>query len=48
MSETPVLLVVLDGWGINADKNGNAIALARTPVYTSLLADYPHTELLAS
>ncbi len=48
MSDTTVLLVVLDGWGINADKNGNAIALARTPVYTSLLADYPHTELLAS
>ncbi len=48
MSDTPVLLIVLDGWGINAEKKGNAIALARTPVYTSLLADYPHTELRAS
>src|SRR3989337_1903026 len=48
MSDTPVLLIVLDGWGINAEKNGNAIALARTPVYTSLLADYPHTELRVS
>src|SRR3990170_3007378 len=48
MSDTPVLLIVLDGWGINAEKNGNAIALARTPVYTSLLVDYPHTELRVS
>ncbi len=48
MSDAPVLLIVLDGWGINADKKGNAIALARAPIYTSILEDYPHTELRAS
>lgn len=48
MSAKPLLLIVLDGWGINAQKEGNAIALADTPVYKSLLADYPHTRLQAS
>ena len=48
MSAKPVLLIILDGWGVNLQKEGNAIALAETPVYKSLLSDYPHTQLLAS
>ncbi len=48
MSDKRVVLIVLDGWGINGNKAGNAIASARTPVYTRLMQDYPHTELLAS
>jgi len=48
MSEKPVVLIVLDGWGVNSKKKGNAIAAAKAPIYSSLLADYPHTELQAS
>ena len=40
-------LVVLDGWGIAPDGPGNAISLARTPVYDELLASYPNTRLEA-
>jgi 2,3-bisphosphoglycerate-independent phosphoglycerate mutase len=44
----PLALIVLDGWGIRADRDHNAIALARTPVYDALLSRYPHAELIAS
>lgn len=43
-----VVLLVLDGWGVNKHKEGNAIASARTPEYSRLIDRYPHTELLAS
>jgi 2,3-bisphosphoglycerate-independent phosphoglycerate mutase len=39
----PLVLTILDGWGFSPARDGNAIALARTPVYDSLLAKYPHT-----
>ena len=32
MSTKPVVLLILDGYGINDKKEGNAIALAKTPV----------------
>jgi 2,3-bisphosphoglycerate-independent phosphoglycerate mutase len=48
MSDKRVVLIVLDGWGINTSNEGNPIASAHMPVYTSLLQDYPHTELDAS
>src|SRR5688500_11821441 len=44
----PLVLLVLDGFGIRADRDHNAIALARTPVYDSLLSRYPHAQLIAS
>ncbi len=44
----PVLLLVLDGWGVNARREGNAIALARTPNMDELWDKYPHTLLQAS
>ena len=44
----PLVLIVLDGFGIRAQREYNAIALARTPVYDSLLARYPHAQLIAS
>ncbi|MBI5197415.1 MAG: 2,3-bisphosphoglycerate-independent phosphoglycerate mutase [Nitrospirae bacterium] len=44
----PLVLMILDGWGINPRKEGNAIALARTPVYSKLQADFPHAMLDAS
>lgn len=42
------MLIILDGWGINSKMDSNAIRLARTPFYNSLLADFPHTAIDAS
>lgn len=44
----PLVLVVLDGWGLRESRDYNAIALAKTPVYDSLLERYPHAQLIAS
>jgi 2,3-bisphosphoglycerate-independent phosphoglycerate mutase len=44
----PLVLVVLDGWGLRAERDHNAIALAAKPVYDALLERYPHAELIAS
>jgi 2,3-bisphosphoglycerate-independent phosphoglycerate mutase len=38
-------LIVLDGWGINPKREGNAVALARTPVMDALLAGRPSATL---
>lgn len=40
--------MILDGWGINTKQEGNAIALANTPVYNALLNEFPNTILDAS
>jgi len=42
-----VCLVVLDGWGLAAPGPGNAVALARTPVFDELWRSAPHTILQA-
>src|SRR5437660_986979 len=47
-SRRSVVLVVLDGWGYRAEQEGNAIALAQTPVWDALTARYPRTLLAAS
>ncbi|MGH9481103.1 MAG: 2,3-bisphosphoglycerate-independent phosphoglycerate mutase [Terriglobales bacterium] len=44
----PLVLVILDGWGCAPPGPGNAIALARKPVYDRLLRDYPNTILQTS
>jgi 2,3-bisphosphoglycerate-independent phosphoglycerate mutase len=44
----PIVLTILDGWGFRAATHGNAIALARKPVYDGLLRDFPNTLLHAS
>lgn len=44
----PVVLVVLDGWGIREEIEHNAIALAHTPNIDSFFRIYPHTKLTAS
>ncbi len=46
--QAPVVLIVLDGWGIRAEAKDNAIAMARTPVYDELMSRYPHAQLIAS
>ena len=40
-------LVVLDGWGLAEPGPGNAVSLARTPVFDELWRDCPHTTLQA-
>jgi 2,3-bisphosphoglycerate-independent phosphoglycerate mutase len=44
----PVLLVVLDGWGIRAEREANAIALAGTPNMDALTREFPTTALETS
>ena len=48
MRPKPVVLVILDGWGLNPNPENNAIALADTPNMDRLWAEYPHTALNAS
>ena len=43
----PVVLAILDGWGIAPPGPGNAIAAAKTPNMTSLWSAYTHTQLIA-
>ncbi len=44
----PFVLIVMDGWGINPRKEGNAIALARTPNLDRLAKNWPHTAIKTS
>jgi len=39
----PLVLIILDGWGYRAEREANAIALARKPNFDQLLRDYPWT-----
>src|SRR5215208_6720569 len=41
----PVVLVILDGWGIGRDEPGNAVLAADTPVMDRLLKTYPNATL---
>ena len=43
-----VALVILDGWGCAPPGPGNAVELARTPVFDGIWRTYPHTTLAAS
>jgi 2,3-bisphosphoglycerate-independent phosphoglycerate mutase len=43
----PLALIVIDGWGYSAARDGNAIALAQTPFYDELCEKYPSTLLEA-
>ncbi len=44
----PVVLIVLDGWGLAPPGPGNAIGLAQLETIPFLWHNYPHTELAAS
>ncbi len=44
----PIVLCILDGVGINADKSHNAVAMANMPYFESLLKEYPCSKLNAS
>ncbi len=44
----PLALIVLDGFGYRAEREGNAIALAEMPHFRELTEHYPHTLIQAS
>ena len=46
--KTPLALIILDGFGYRAEREGNAIAQAEMPFYNELLEKYPHTLIQAS
>jgi 2,3-bisphosphoglycerate-independent phosphoglycerate mutase len=46
-SQGPVIIVVMDGYGISQNPEGNAITMAKKPVLDELMAKYPHTLLKA-
>jgi 2,3-bisphosphoglycerate-independent phosphoglycerate mutase len=54
MPKKPVVLIIRDGWGVNpggraqAEANGDATLLARTPFHDHLYATYPQARLSAS
>ena len=47
-SRGPIMLIILDGWGIAPPSDMNAITKADTPVMDSLTETYPYTTLNAS
>jgi 2,3-bisphosphoglycerate-independent phosphoglycerate mutase len=44
----PMVLAILDGWGVRSEAHGNAIAAADLPNWHRILATYPNTVLDAS
>jgi 2,3-bisphosphoglycerate-independent phosphoglycerate mutase len=42
----PVVLCILDGWGINPDTSANAPALADTPNFDRIWSSCPHATLV--
>lgn len=45
---TKTLLLILDGWGIAPDGQGNCVRNAATPFLDQLLTEYPNTRLACS
>ena len=48
MSKKPVMLMILDGWGVAPASDVNAATLAQTPNLDRYFANFPHTTLDAS
>ena len=48
MAKKPIALIIMDGYGINPNTEGNAIVAAKKPHLDKLLAEYPHSQLSAS
>ena len=48
MNKTPTTLIIMDGFGLRSEKQGNAVANARTPVLDGLFETCAHTTLSAS
>jgi 2,3-bisphosphoglycerate-independent phosphoglycerate mutase len=41
----PVVLCILDGWGLRPDREANAVALAHTPNFDRFWESCPHATL---
>lgn len=48
MSKGPTVLLILDGYGLNEKTEGNAVALAKTPVMDRIMKEYPFVKGYAS
>lgn len=48
MKRRPIVLIILDGWGIAPAGPGNAVSLANLPNFSSYWSSFPHTQLIAS
>ena len=48
MRKKPVVLCIMDGWGIPVDNKYSAIAKANVPNYNNFLKEYPNSKLNAS
>ena len=46
-AKTSVVLCILDGWGLNPDPTGNAVAQAQTPNFDAIMAAGPSATLTA-
>jgi 2,3-bisphosphoglycerate-independent phosphoglycerate mutase len=46
--KTPTTLIIMDGFGLRDEAEGNAIRAAKTPVLDKLFAENAHTALSAS
>ncbi len=44
----PLALIILDGFGLREDTEGNAVKIAKTPIIDKYTAEYPRTTLNAS
>jgi 2,3-bisphosphoglycerate-independent phosphoglycerate mutase len=44
----PLVLMILDGWGINPSPESNAVALAKAPNLAGYLQQFPHTQIRTS
>ena len=43
----PVVLCILDGWGLSPSREANAVALGDTPNFDRIWATCPHAQLAA-
>ena len=48
MNRKPIMLMILDGFGINENEKGNAVKLAKTPVLDKLMKQNPTTVIKTS
>jgi 2,3-bisphosphoglycerate-independent phosphoglycerate mutase len=46
MKKTPTILCILDGFGLNPDREANAVLQAVTPNFNTLWETYPHQQLI--
>jgi len=44
----PNMILIMDGFGLNPNSHGNAIAMANKPELDKIMTQYPHTSLQAS